>query len=372
MAGYAFTDREPFRDVYFTGMVRDTQGRKMSKSLGNSPELLELIRRYGADAVRFGIMISSPAGNDLLFDEAGLEQGRNFNNKIWNALKLIKGWEERLAEEELPGEAEGSAFATTWFEHRLRESQVLIREQFESFRISEALKSLYSLIWDDFCSWYLEWIKPLPNATMGRQTYEKTILYFEQLLQLLHSFMPFITEEIYHLLKKRSEMDDLCILQLKSIATANKAVLLEGVLLKEIITTIRNQQAKGIWKAASTFYISNRQHKKFIPILSKSVKLGVALVDKNELPAASIAYHIEGNIFHVESTDGFDTSLQKSEIQKEILYYEGFLKSVNLKLGNPNFIRNASPEVVAHEEKKKADAEKKIQNLMERMAQLSS
>ncbi|HSC38901.1 MAG TPA: class I tRNA ligase family protein, partial [Chitinophagaceae bacterium] len=216
MAGMHYENEIPFRDVYFTGMVRDKQGRKMSKSLGNSPDLLELIDKYGADAVRFGIMIASPAGNDLLFDEAALEQGRNFNNKLWNALKLVKMWETRVATtapaaNNSPLTTDNSLFPLDWFANRLSEARAEVDTLMGQFRLSEALKTIYSLVWDDFCSWYLEWVKPGFEQPIDAIVYTKTIGYFTELMQLLHPFMPFITEEIYHLLSERK--DDLCVKQ---------------------------------------------------------------------------------------------------------------------------------------------------------------
>ncbi|HEX4850877.1 MAG TPA: valine--tRNA ligase, partial [Puia sp.] len=228
MAGMEYMHEKPFSDVYFTGMVRDKLGRKMSKSLGNSPDLLQLIDKYGADAVRFGILISSPAGNDLLFDEASLEQGRNFNNKLWNALKLVRSWESRI-DEKLPAKKE---FAVEWFENRLNESKELLEKYFKEYKLSEALKTIYSLIWDDFCSWYLEWVKPGFQESVHPASYQKTIEFFEELMQILHPFMPFITEETYHLLKTRKDSDDLCVRPISKIQNTDSAVLKEGEFLK--------------------------------------------------------------------------------------------------------------------------------------------
>src|SRR5664279_5066739 len=208
MAGMEFMHEKPFDNVYFTGMVRDTQGRKMSKSLGNSPDLLDLIAAYGADAVRFGIMISSPAGNDLLFDESSLEQGKFFNNKLWNALKLVNIWEGRQA---VTQAAMPDSFAVLWFENRLNEVKAEVNVLMGQFKLSEALKTIYSLIWDDFCSWYLEWVKPGFEQLIDVSVQGKTVLFFNELIQLLHPFMPFITEEIYHLLQEKE--DDLCVKQ---------------------------------------------------------------------------------------------------------------------------------------------------------------
>ncbi|HMS69291.1 MAG TPA: class I tRNA ligase family protein, partial [Saprospiraceae bacterium] len=199
MAGETYMGAKPFNDVYFTGIVRDKLGRKMSKSLGNSPDLLQLIDKYGADAVRFGIMIASPAGNDLLFDESSLEQGRNFNNKLWNALKLVKMWEGRKASGE---QQQGNTFAIDWFRQRLDEAKTEVNGLMKQFRLSEALKTIYSLIWDDFCSWYLEWVKPGFEQPINEDDYNSTTGFFTELVQLLHPFMPFVTEEIYHLLEE--------------------------------------------------------------------------------------------------------------------------------------------------------------------------
>ncbi|MFM2439788.1 MAG: hypothetical protein RLZ16_787, partial [Bacteroidota bacterium] len=206
MAGEEYMGKIPFKDVYFTGIVRDKQGKKMSKSLGNSPDLLGLIDQYGADAVRFGIMIASPAGNDLLFDESTIEQGKNFNNKLWNATKLLKMWEARIEDTAVPKDA---AFAMDWFQAKLSSTQNTVDELLKEFRLSEALKVIYSLIWDDYCSWYLEWIKPGFEQPMNKKVYDSTIEYYDALLQLLHPFMPFITEEIHHALKTQSE--DICV-----------------------------------------------------------------------------------------------------------------------------------------------------------------
>src|SRR5436189_452443 len=257
MAGFEYKHEKPFSEVYFTGIVRDKQGRKMSKQLGNSPDLLGLIDKYGADAVRFGIMISSPAGNDLLFDvkeESTLKQGSFFINKIWNALKLVMSWESRVGSH-LPiaiGTADGSRqsadFAVNWFENRLWEARNEIEGLYKDFRLSEILKTVYSLIWDDFCSWYFEWIKPASakasadkpasDETIDVNIYNRTVDFFEELMQLLHPFMPFVTEEIYHQLKQREDGDDLTVKQQSTIGTPNQQLLRQGQLLKEVITAL--------------------------------------------------------------------------------------------------------------------------------------
>jgi valyl-tRNA synthetase len=257
MAGMEFMKEKPFSDVYFTGMVRDKLGRKMSKSLGNSPDLLDLIDRYGADAVRFGIMISSPAGNDLLFDEASLEQGKFFNNKIWNALKLVKSWELRVQS----SEPNSQHFAVEWFENRLKDVKVMIESLHKDFKLSEELKTIYSLIWDDFCSWYLEWVKPGFEQLIDKIVYDKTVYFFEELMSLLHPFTPFITEEIYYNLKKRKSDDVLCIKESEKSRGGDALILLYGSLLKDFITSIRDSRNKNQLKPKESLTISVKRDK---------------------------------------------------------------------------------------------------------------
>jgi valyl-tRNA synthetase len=363
--------RVPFRDVYFTGMVRDKQGRKMSKSLGNSPDLLELIDKYGADAVRFGIMISSPAGNDLLFDEGALEQGRNFNNKLWNALKLVKMWENRLAEP-ATSTAAGNApsFAVTWMDNRIREARATLETLFSEFKLSEALKTLYSLIWDDFCSWYLEWIKPPFGEQMDRPVYEKTLGFFEQLLQLLHPFMPFITEEIYHLLADRS--DDICVLPYPAMRAADAKTLEQGALLKESITALRDARIKAQLKPKEPIRLhiqSDTQHtyETVKPILARQVNADSIAFTREAIPGALTVVSGKDKYF-ILTEQVLDTSNQKEELKKELSYLKGFLDSLNKKLNNERFVQNAKQDVVDFERKKKADTEDKIRVLEESLS----
>lgn len=364
MAGLEYEKKIPFSKVYFTGIVRDKQGRKMSKSLGNSPDLLDLIDRYGADAVRFGIMISSPAGNDLLFDEAGLEQGRNFNNKIWNALKLVRSWEWRVDS----NMDEVSNFAIDWFDNRLNEVKTEIEALYNDYKLSEALKIIYTLVWDDFCSWYLEWVKPELNASISVVTYRKTIYFFEQLMQFLHPFMPFITEEIYHLIEDRKEGDDLCMKQFGKIDLADKGILAGGDFLKNLITEIRNTRAK-LGLKSFVVYLPDKKYLNLSELIRKNTK--ATDVEYSSLPVeGSIAVVIGEHKIFIESEKSIDSSFQKDELLKEIEYHRGFLDSVNKKLSNEKFVQNAKPEVVALEQKKKSDAEAKIKALEESLAQL--
>ncbi|HEY1166418.1 MAG TPA: class I tRNA ligase family protein, partial [Chitinophaga sp.] len=372
MAGLEYQEVKPFSDVYFTGMVRDKQGRKMSKSLGNSPDLLELIHRFGADAVRFGIMISSPAGNDLLFDEASCEQGRNFSNKIWNALKLVKMWEARTVDNEQL--AADSQFAVQWFESRLGEVQAEVDHLFKDFRLSEALKTIYSLIWDDFCSWYLEWVKPGFEQPIAASVFNKTISFFEQLMQLLHPFMPFVTEELYHQLKTRDAGDDLIIRQFAATAAHRHATLVEGALAKEVISSIRDARNKHQIKPKDpiTLHIDTQHDNAFHQIegiLAKQVNAKAIVYTKTPVPG-SITLVVQKDKFYIETEHVMDTGAQKAQLEQDLAYQRGFLESVEKKLGNERFVQNAKPEVVAAEKKKKADAEEKIRAITESLKQL--
>jgi valyl-tRNA synthetase len=373
MAGYEFKNTLPFKDVYFTGMVRDKQGRKMSKQLGNSPDLLGLIDKYGADAVRFGIMISSPAGNDLLFDESSLEQGRNFNNKIWNVLKLIRIWEQRQTNEYK--NVKEYDFAVDWFENRLNEVKNEVNDLMQQFRLSEALKVIYSLIWDDFCSWYIEWVKPgeyRPHSV----NYSKTIFFFEELLQLLHPFMPFITEEIYHLLRPRNIEDDLTIKQYREINSYNLKVLNEGELLKKAITTIREFRNKNQISSKEPIELNicpnpnnYDSYEKFRYILPIQVNSSWSLNNVNKAPSMSKIV-VDSDTFYIKSEKEIDTVALKDELLKDLTYQKGFLETVMKKLNNERFVANAKPEVVAIEQKKKADAEARIKTIEESLASL--
>jgi valyl-tRNA synthetase len=371
MSGMEYMNEKPFEHVYFTGMVRDKQGRKMSKSLGNSPDLLDLISRFGADAVRFGIMISSPAGNDLLFDDSSCDQGRNFNNKIWNALKLVKMWEERSSDA-APTKEDTASFATAWFENRLNEVKLQVSDLYSQFRLSEALKTIYSLIWDDFCSWYLEWVKPGFEQPMDPQVLQKTVGFFTELMQLLHPFMPFITEEIYHRLAKQDT--DLCVKQFKPAASPDKNLLQQGDLLKEVITSIRDARNKNNLKPKDPvdLHIDSAEEKAYgaiSAILQKQVNAG-SLSFVKEAVNNSISIVIGKDKFYISSTQALDTGIQKAQLLKELEYQKGFLISVEKKLGNERFVQNAKPEVVEIEKRKKADAEEKIKAIEESLSLL--
>jgi valyl-tRNA synthetase len=369
MAGYEFKKQQPFKDVYFTGMVRDKQGRKMSKQLGNSPDLLGLIDKYGADAVRFGIMISSPAGNDLLFDESSLEQGRNFNNKLWNAMKLVKMWEGRVDNGQLTIDNDNN-FALYWFSNRLNEAKQEVEHLMKQFQLSAALKVIYSLIWDDFCSWYLEWIKPGFEQPIEAGVYNKTIEFFDALLQLLHPFMPIVTEEIYHQLKDRNH--DLTTKQNTQLQTPNNQILEQGKLLQQVITTLREARAKNNLKPKEeiVLHIQTKQQESFTSINSILAKQVNAKEIKfvADAVANTTVVAIESDKFYIESDKEIDTVALKEELIKDLNYQKGFLESVMKKLGNERFVQNAKPEVIAAEQKKRADAEARIKTIEESLA----
>ncbi|HMT73545.1 MAG TPA: valine--tRNA ligase [Chitinophagaceae bacterium] len=372
MAGYEYKNQKPFNEVYFTGIVRDKQGRKMSKQLGNSPDLLEMIDKDGADAVRFGIMISSPAGNDLMWDPAGNEQGRFFINKIWNALKLVKMWEGKQSTVDSPQTTDNN-FATLWFENRLNEVKAEVAVQFKEFRLSEALKTIYSLIWDDFCSWYLEWVKPGFEQPIEKSVYEKTTGFFEELMQLLHPFMPFITEEVYHQLKEQD--GDLTISQYKPFAVADKAVLANGTLLKEVISSVRDARNKNQLKPKDPVKLHIQSEDESVyrlieSIIAKQVNAEAVLFTGSTVPN-TITVVVQKDKFFIETTTVMDTAAQKEQLQKDLDYLKGFLVSVEKKLSNERFVQNAKPEVIEIERKKKADAEAKIKVIEESLAGLS-
>ncbi|MCC6185689.1 MAG: valine--tRNA ligase [Chitinophagaceae bacterium] len=368
MAGETFLDKKPFDKVYFTGIVRDKQGRKMSKSLGNSPDLLELIEIHGADAVRFSVMIASPAGNDLLYDETMLEQGRNFGNKLWNAMKLVKMWEARVAADVNTDDT----FAIEWMEERIKQVQLSIEELLKDFRLSEALKNIYSLIWDDFCSWYLEWVKPAQDAPLSAMVYEKTVGIYESLLQLLHPFMPFVTEEIYQLL--REQKVDLMNRQLPVFAAPNEALLAEGNELKALITAVRDARVKNNLKPKDVIQLAVDTQNEAMYTKTKSVILRQINADEisftKEAIQGSISLVLGIDKLYISSNVEIDTAAQKDQLQKDLDYQKGFLQSVEKKLSNEKFVANAKAEIIEAERKKQSDALAKIKTIEESLSLL--
>lgn len=368
MAGMEFMDEKPFSDVYFTGMVRDKLGRKMSKQLGNSPDLLQLIEKYGADAVRFGIMISSPAGNDLLFDEASLEQGKYFNNKMWNALKLIKSWETR---QDMNASQENH-FAVEWFQNRLSKAKGEVDRLLSDFKLSESLKIIYSLIWDDYCSWFLEWIKPDFEGSIAKKHFDAAINYFEQLLQLLHPYMPFVTEEIFHLL--RTQENDLVITQFDKPREPDAKILHKGQKLQELITTVRDSRNKNNIKnkIPVSLHIDAADKKSieaFRNILQKQTNASSVEFTNVAIPGA-ITLVAGTDKIYLTSSEQADPEVQKQQLMKDLEYLKGFLNSVDKKLSNNKFVENAKPEVIDLERKKKADTEEKIRLIEQSLASI--
>jgi valyl-tRNA synthetase len=381
MSGLEYQQQIPFERVYFTGIVRDKLGRKMSKSLGNSPDLLELIDKYGADATRFGIMIASPAGNDLLWDESTNEQGRNFCNKLWNALKLVKMWEEKtIATPMYNTEASEKAyFAIAWFEARLQQVSIEIDQQYEQFKLSEVLKTLYTLVWDDFCSWYLEWVKPVYGSTeMDGTVISATKRFFESLMKLLHPFIPFITEEIYHQIEEKKAGDDICIALLQTtigpLTPMQWSILAQGKLLQDAITAVRDTRNKAQLKMKETIelYVQSAEAAAYEivgDILAKQVNAIHFSITTEAIPQTIPAVAGKEK-FYIKTTTPMDTSNQKMELLRELEYLQGFLDSVNKKLSNERFVQNAKPEIVAAENQKKSDALDKIKMIEESLTTL--
>jgi valyl-tRNA synthetase len=366
MAGFEFKQQIPFKDVYFTGMVRDKQGRKMSKQLGNSPDLLGLIDQFGADAVRFGIMIASPAGNDLLFDESGIEQGKLFGNKIWNALKLLHILNEK---ERIVDESQEAQFPSLWFEQRLNEVQQVIEQDIKEFKLSEALKKVYSLIWDDYCSWFLEWIKPAQDQPINQFNIEQAFNFFEALMKMLHPFMPFITEEVYHALRERNAGDDITISSMPTSVETNEALLHQGDILQKMITAIRDVRIKQNLKPKDPIAIQlpltyQQELTTILTVLQKqSFAESIAFV--TEPVEKSISFMVDKMQCSLTSDKEIDTTQQREQLEKERDYIQGFLISVEKKLGNERFIQNAKPEIIEIEVKKKQDAIEKLKIIEE-------
>lgn len=370
MAGYEYEGKMPFKNVYFTGIVRDKLGRKMSKSLGNSPDPLDLIEKYGADGVRMGMMLSAPAGNDILFDDALCEQGRNFNNKIWNAFRLIKGWEVS-AEVPVP---EASELAVRWFEAKQNEVAAEVADLFSKYRLSEALMAVYKLFWDEFSSWYLEMIKPAYGQPINRKVYEATIGFFDNLLHLLHPFMPFITEELWQHLCDRTDGESLMVSPLSMSALVDEDIIREFEVVKEVISNIRSirlQKNIAQKEALELQVIGENPVVAFNAVITKMCNLSSIDVVENKADA-SVAFMV-GTIEFVIPLEAYGTLFMEAEIARmeaELKHKEGFLQGVLKKLGNEKFVNNAPAAVLEMERKKQADAESIIKSLKESIAAL--
>ncbi|QHV98990.1 valine--tRNA ligase [Spirosoma endbachense] len=370
IAGYEYKGERPFKDVYFTGMVRDKLGRKMSKQLGNSPDPLDLIEKYGADGVRTGMLFSSAAGNDLLFDEKLVEQGRNFSNKIWNAFRLVKGW--TISEQPA---TDSQQLAIRWFESKLYTTLIEIEDHFSKFRISDALQAIYKLIWDDFCSQYLELIKPGFEQPIDRPTYEATINFFEQLMRLAHPFMPFITEEIWQEIRERQSGDSICIAPFPKVDTVDSQILVDFETLFDVISNVRNiRNAKQISpKTELPLAIKTSAPERFKVLESLIQKMAnVSIISYVSEKSDGLSFLIKGDEFFVDIAGEIDVEQEIANTQKELLYNVGFRDSTVKKLSNEKFVANAKPDVVDRERQKLADAEAKIQALEQRLLDLGA
>jgi valyl-tRNA synthetase len=375
MAGYEYIGDMPFKNVYFTGIVRDKLGRKMSKSLGNSPDPIELIEKFGADGVRMGMMLSAPAGNDILFDEALCEQGRNFNNKIWNAFRLVKGW--KVADIE---QSEAGKIATKWFEAKLKQTNAEVDDLFKKYRISEALMAVYKLFWDEFSSWYLEMVKPAyingEPQPIDKQTYEKTLEFFEILLKMLHPFMPFITEELWQHLYDRKDGESIMRVSLTlpapTAADDELAAQIENV--KQIVSgvrMVRSQKNIAPKEALSLQAVGQNRFEAFNAVIQKMANVN-AIEVVAEKDATSSAFMIGTDEFAVPLGNMIDVDAEIEKMEAQLQHLEGFLAGVKKKLSNERFVQNAPEQVVAMERKKQSDSEEKIAALKESIAALKA
>ena len=370
MAGYEYQGEMPFKNVYFTGIVRDKLGRKMSKSLGNSPDPLDLIARYGADGVRMGIMLSAPAGNDILFDESLCEQGRNFCNKIWNAFRLVKGWNVSNEIEQ----PESSKLAIEYFKETLAKSATLLEDQFGKYRLNEALMNVYSLFWDEFSAWYLEMVKPAYGSPIDAATYEATLGFFDSLLRLLHPFMPFITEELWQSIQERKDGESLMVQSVKELATEyNEAFLAKIDVSKEVIgniRAIRQQKNLSPREPLALQIVGESPVAGLESVITKMANL-TAIENVATPDDTAVSFRVGTSEFAVPMGSLIDKDAEIAKMQEELAYHEKFLKSVEAKLNNPNFVSKAPEKIIAIERKKQSDATEKIAMLKESIQKLS-
>ena len=368
IAGYHYKDAKPFNNVYYTGIVRDKLGRKMSKSLGNSPDPIELMNKYGADGVRVGMLLSSPAGNDLLFDSNLCEQGRNFTNKIWNAFRLINSWEVKSIEQ-----PESSKIAIQWFNAKFNSTLEQLNKSYDKFRMSEALMSSYKLVWDDFCSWYLEMIKPGYQQPIDQVTLDQTILYFEQLLKIIHPFTPFISEEIWHLMKERKKDDCIMLSSWPKAEKIDEKLLAQFSLFENVISEIRTlRKEKNIGQKVDLELIIKENKKivkNFDPLIIKMGHLSSLNYSDTKVDN-SFSFIVSANEYFIPFNMEFDMEAEKEKLNKELTEKKGFLNIVMKKLNNDKFVNNAPEKVVQLEKKKKEDAELQIKLLEEKLVTL--
>ena len=367
MAGYEYRQAPAFNNVYFTGIVRDIEGRKMSKTLGNSPDPLDLIEKHGADGVRMGMLLSSSAGNDLLFEEALCEQGRNFNNKIWNAFRLVKGWEVDATIEQ----PETAKIAIDWFNNTLSATIEEMDDLFSKYRLSEALMQVYKLFWDEFSSWYLEMVKPAYQQPIDKATYDITLNFFDQLLRVLHPFMPFITEELWQALEPRKEGESIMLSLQPKAQAIDKTQLKEFEAIKQIIAGVRTIRLERNIpnRDELDLHVLGNYNESYASVIQKMAN--IAEISKvTEKDATSAAFRVGTTEFAVPLSENIDVEAEIEKLTKELEYLEGFLNSVMRKLSNERFVQNAKPEIVENERNKQADAEGKIQLIKQNIAAL--
>ncbi len=370
MAGYEYRDEKPFKNVYFTGIVRDKQHRKMSKSLGNSPDPIELMKQYGADGVRVGMLLCSPAGNDLLFDEALVEQGRNFSNKIWNAFRLVKSW---TIDKNYP-QPDYAKQAIMWFSERIKETSEQIRKNIENYKLSEALMANYTLFWDDFASWYLEAVKPPYGKPLDKETYEKTVDFFNTLLKLLHPFIPFITEELFHQLNETNDDETISFQSFPEAGNYDDKIIKEFADIKEIISQIRNIRQKNQISPKEKLELSiiNKDFSQnFTSVLEKLGNLSRMSFGKDKPSGNTVGFMVGTTECFVLINKTIDLEAEQKNLEDELKYNKGFLNAVMKKLGNENFVKNAPVAVVEKEKKKKADALAKIEAIEKQLSELT-
>jgi valyl-tRNA synthetase len=371
IAGYEYKDEKPFRNVYLTGLVRDQQRRKMSKSLGNSPEPIDLIEKYGADGVRVGMLLCSPAGNDLLYDDSLPEQGRNFANKIWNAFRLVKSWET----DETLSQPEYSRAAVKWMNEVLRKSIHEIDLNFRKFRISEALMITYKLFWDEFSAWYLEIIKPAYQQPIDRATMDATLSILDKLMKLIHPFMPFITEDIWQMIGERQEGESIMISMLPEAKKYNKEIVADFLMIKDTVSTIRNiRKEKGIpVREQLELYIregGSEWDEELLPVIIKLCNLSV-IAFVPEKKAGAVSFMVDTTEMYIPLGGSIDVEAELRKLNEELAYNRGFLESVMKKLGNERFVANAPAAVLEMERKKKSDTETRMASLEERIKEIS-
>lgn len=369
IAGYEYADAKPFKNVYLTGLVRDSQGRKMSKSLGNSPEPLGLIEKFGADGVRVGLLLSASAGNDILFDEELCNQGKAFTNKIWNAFKLIKGWE---VSDTIP-QPESSKVAIEWYEAKLQQTLLEIEDNFEKYRLSEALMVTYKLVWDDFCSWFLEMIKPAYQQPIDKTTFDKAIEMLEANLKLLHPFMPFLTEEIWQYIAERTPEQALIVAEYPKMTSVNSKLIADFEFTTDVISgirTIRKDKNIPFKDIIELKVVNNEKASSYFD--SIIMKLGniTDLEYVTEKVDGALSYRVKSNEYFIPITGNIDVEAEIAKLTEELNYTQGFLKSVQIKLSNEKFVANAKPEIIENERKKEADALAKIATIEQSIAGL--